>query len=514
MVVQVTTFAASIYSPGSKQISTHQEIAILPLALYNLGLAFGPLIGSPLGETHGRKAVVLITTPIFAFFTLGAGLSSNVASLTICRFFAGVFAAPAVGNASATIMDFTSERSRGSAMDFYYSVPTLGASLGPLVGGFVVQYRGWRWTQWTILFFTVAFYVPVVFTRETYKQTILWRRAKKLGIQGPPRARRTVLQSVHHFVATLLLRPIHMLLTEPIVTLVCLYNGFMFGLMYTYVVASPWVYSHYYGFNQTAVNLSFLGLIIGCIIAPIVLLTIEKLIFQPRLAAFRRNHTAETSFPPENRLYPAMMASFGLPATLFTFAWTTRKSIHWICPMILQGLTMVCNLMVYASANLFMMDVYGPLYGASAAGAAMLSRYLLSAAFPLFSLQMYQSLGLDSLNQCQRLKNALLQGGVTTEALDILMNEHLVEQRKDSGVVADAYPGANVVKSEGRRRLTRCVSCSLTFPQCSGSSSCRVHTWKEHATTRGSCIPVLPLGSITAGRTFEKSGSESRNLEY
>lgn len=28
------------------------------------------------------------------------------------------------------------------------------------------------------------------------------------------------------------------------------------------------------------------------------------------------------------------------------------------------------------------------------------------------------------------------------------MNEHLVEQRKDSGVVADAYPGANVVKSE------------------------------------------------------------------
>lgn len=39
------------------------------------------------------------------------------------------------------------------------------------------------------------------------------------------------------------------------------------------------------------------------------------------------------------------------------------------------------------------MDAYGPLYGASAAGAAMLSRYALSCAFPLFSLRMYKALG-------------------------------------------------------------------------------------------------------------------------
>lgn len=54
---------------------------------------------------------------------------------------------------------------------------------------------------------------------------------------------------------------------------------------------------------------------------------------------------------------------------------------------------MMNSVVIYASSNLFMMDAYGPLYGASAAGAAMLSRYTLSAAFPLFSLQMYESLG-------------------------------------------------------------------------------------------------------------------------
>lgn len=68
----VTTFAASIYSPGSKEVAAtfnvSEEVAILPLALYNAGLAAGPLIGAPLSETAGRKVVLLVTTPLFALF--------------------------------------------------------------------------------------------------------------------------------------------------------------------------------------------------------------------------------------------------------------------------------------------------------------------------------------------------------------------------------------------------------------------------------------------------------------
>lgn len=393
----VSTFAASIYSPGIAEVSStynvSEEVAILPLSLYNLGLAAGPMIGAPLSETAGRKIVILVTPPIFALFTLGAGLSTNIASLVVCRFFAGVFAAPAVGNASATITDYTAGRYRGISMGFYYSMPQFGAMLGPLVGGFVTEAKGWRWTQWTTIFFIVAFYVPVLFTKESYKKTILQRRAKRLAIEGPPHVERTVADAVRHFATTLLLRPIHMLLTEPIVTLVCVYNGFLFGLMYTYVVASPWIYEHCYGFGITGQSLSFLGLIIGTVLAPFLLVLVDYALYQPRLKRFRKAKPEEERFPPEHRLYPALIASFLLPGSLFVFAWTARPSIHWIVPIFFQGFAILASLLIYASANLFMMDSYGPLYGASAAGAAMLSRYTLSAAFPLFSLQMYRSLG-------------------------------------------------------------------------------------------------------------------------
>jgi MFS family permease len=130
----VSTFTASIYSPFQEQIRNEfgvsTEISVLPLALYNLGMAFGPLVGSPLSEAFGRKAVYMVTTPIFALFTLGAGLSQSVVSLTTCRFLAGIFAAPAVSNASATITDYTAGRYRAIALAFYYSIPFMGALSG------------------------------------------------------------------------------------------------------------------------------------------------------------------------------------------------------------------------------------------------------------------------------------------------------------------------------------------------------------------------------------------------
>lgn len=130
----VSTLAAAIYAPSHGEVAelfnVSDEIAILPLALYNLGLAFGPLIGAPLSEASGRKVVFLTTTPIFALFVLGAGLSQNAASLSICRFFAGLFASPAISNASATIIDYTAGRYRAVSLAFYYSTPFFGAVFG------------------------------------------------------------------------------------------------------------------------------------------------------------------------------------------------------------------------------------------------------------------------------------------------------------------------------------------------------------------------------------------------
>lgn len=126
--------ASPIYSPGSEEVASQfnvsTTVALLPVSLYNVGMAFGPMIASPLSETFGRQAVYLVVCPIFALFVLGSGFSQNIASLCICRFFAGTFASPGVAIASATIADMFAPGERAFPLIVYYTMPWLGSLTG------------------------------------------------------------------------------------------------------------------------------------------------------------------------------------------------------------------------------------------------------------------------------------------------------------------------------------------------------------------------------------------------
>ncbi|KAJ6785067.1 hypothetical protein PWT90_05250 [Aphanocladium album] len=401
LLAMVGTLVGAMYAPAQDAVAAAfgapREVAVLPLALYNLGLAFGPLVGAPLSETYGRRAVVLVTAPVFALFTLGGALSTrSVAGLVACRFFAGVFAAPLINNAPATMLDFTPTRYRGATLGVYYTIPSFGASLGPLIGAYIVHAGGggWRWTQWASMILVAAFYVPVaLFTRETYKKIILRRRAVRLGLCDSASQRTSPGRAFRYFATTLIQRPLHMLFTEPIVGFVSLYCGFIFALLYAFVVSVPWIFNHYYGIEEPNASLSFLGLMVGTLGASIPLVLIDVYYYQPRLLRWQAEHGEETLLPSEHRLIGAMAGSFLLPVFLFASAWTAASRVHWIAPMIFQGCVMFTSILIYSSASLFMLDSYGPLYGASASGAMMMSRYVLATAFPLFTLQMYKALG-------------------------------------------------------------------------------------------------------------------------
>nr|POF14435.1 polyamine transporter 4 [Quercus suber] len=128
------TIASSIYTPGRQEVQDEfhvsYEVALLPYVLFVLGLAFGPMISAPLSEHFGRRAVFLITMPLLGLFTIGAGFSTSIASLTVCRFFAGLFASPPLAIGSATISDLWNPAERAVPMAIYVTTPFLGPALG------------------------------------------------------------------------------------------------------------------------------------------------------------------------------------------------------------------------------------------------------------------------------------------------------------------------------------------------------------------------------------------------
>lgn len=392
----VCTIASSIYTPGRDSamadFGVSAEVALLPYVFYVLGLACGPLLAAPMSETFGRRAVYLIAIPIFALFILGSGFSQSIASLTVCRFFAGVFGSPGLAIGSATLSDMWKPHERAVPMAIYITTPFLGPAIGPLVGGYVSWARGWRWTEWTLLFFTVVGLTPALGMKETYKSAILKKRAKARGI--PPKGpQRTPLQAVKFFLGSTLTRPVHMALVEPVVGLFTLYIAVNFAMLYGFFAAFPYVFQTVYGFGIRSTGLTFLGLGVGCVVGCVIIIVFSKLVFKPQVQRSKEMGNGG-KVDPEARLYLGMIGSICLPVSLFWFGWSAQAGVHWICPVIAEGFFGCGNLLIFMAATLYLMDFYGPLYGASAMGANNLARYLLGAAFPLFIVQMYERLGI------------------------------------------------------------------------------------------------------------------------
>ena len=364
------------------------------MTIYVLGLAFGPIVSAPLSETFGRRLAYLYTVPLSLLFTLGAGFSPNFGAFLVLRLLAGAFGAGCLAIGAGSNSDMWPPISRAAASAVFLLAPFLGPAIGPPVGGFAVQAKGWRWTQWPILFIGLASVIFGLAQEETYKKIILQRRAKNFGLAPPPNPLPPGLARIKFLLFVTILRPLRMLITEPIVGCFSVYVAFNFSVLFGFFDAFPLVFQGIYHFNTGESGLTFLGIGFGCVVATLVFIGIDHVTYKRKtLAARARGDHAHLA--PEQRLYAAMIGSFLLPIGLFWFAWTARKDVHWIVPLIATVPFGIGNLLIFCSCVLCLIDTYGPVYGASAAAANGMLRYVLGAVFPLFTVQMYKRLGID-----------------------------------------------------------------------------------------------------------------------
>ncbi|KAF2737472.1 MFS general substrate transporter [Polyplosphaeria fusca] len=392
------TFGTSVYTPAlpdiMKEFNVSRTAALTGLTVYVLGLAFGPVLSAPLSETHGRRIVYLTSIPLFMLFILGAGFSQSFASLVICRFFAGLLGAPTLAVGGGTGADIWPPHNRAAITSIFLAAPFLGPSLGPIIGGFAAQYKGWRWTQWSILFITLPIFITALPNKESYKPVILRRRAASHStpLTRPPTAS-SQAAAVKRALMIGLFRPVHMLFTEPVVFFLSLYTAFAFGVLFCFFAAFPYVFQRApYSFSTSQSGLAFVAIGTGVLVASVSGVLFDHFFYQKQHAlavAAGKSNTA-----PEHRLHGMKWGAFGIPVGLFWFAWTAESGVHWAVPIVAAVPFAWGNLSLFTSAALYMVDVYGAQNGASSLAANGIFRYTLGAVFPLFTVQMYEAMGI------------------------------------------------------------------------------------------------------------------------
>ncbi|KAM0359568.1 hypothetical protein ACHAP4_003162 [Fusarium culmorum] len=151
-------------------------------------------------------------------------------------------------------------------------------------------------------------------------------------------------------------------------------------------IAFPIVFQGGRGWNQGVGGLAFLGIVVG------VALAILTFVYEDKRYA-KAGRTRGAPLEPEDRLPPAMMGSVLIPVGLFWFAWTSFNSIHWIVPIIGTVFFAWGLVLVFMALLNYLIDSY-VVFAASVMAANSVIRSLFGAAFPLFTKQMYQNLGI------------------------------------------------------------------------------------------------------------------------
>lgn len=420
-----------MFAPGADQLAadfhiTNQTVASLTVSIYVLGFAIGPLLVSPLSELYGRRVIYHSCAVLYFAFTVACAFSTDTAMFLIVRFLAGCVASGPMTVGGGTVADVTLPEKRGVAMALFFIGPLLGPVSTPCcvprrtfqelidLAGRRTHHWRFRYSEHWLALDLPSYHDPselyftslptlmlittqigllglpgLFFLRETNATVLLERKAERLrketgnshlvSKQGPP-------QSSRQMFSRAIVRPAKMLLFSPIVLLLSLYTGLIFGLIFLLFTTFPDVFEGQYGFSAQISGLAYLGLGLG--------MGCGLFAFSTFSDKYLKRKKQEGVQNPELRLVLMKVGACVVPVGCFLYGWTARYKVHWIVPIIGTWFIGFGALFIMMPIQVYLVDAYGPKAAASALGANLIVRSLFGAFLPLAGTSLYDTCGL------------------------------------------------------------------------------------------------------------------------
>ena len=105
-----------------------------------------------LADIIGRRRLYVRGTAMVALTTFAGGLMPDAPSLVVCRFLQGLALATIFSTGMAMLVASHRPEERGRVIGYSAAATYIGLSMGPVLGGLITQYLGWR-----LIFFMAAF---------------------------------------------------------------------------------------------------------------------------------------------------------------------------------------------------------------------------------------------------------------------------------------------------------------------------------------------------------------------
>ncbi|KAK7025996.1 hypothetical protein VNI00_015827 [Paramarasmius palmivorus] len=155
IVATALSSIAAVFNAGS-------VISWVPSAYLLTSTAFQPLYGR-FSDIFGRKSAICTAMAIFMVGNLISGFSKTIIQLIVFRGVAGVGGGGIISMMQIIVSDIITLRERGKYQGIIGGVVAVGYTVGPILGGALVQKVSWRWCFWITIPMSLVATCVVVF---------------------------------------------------------------------------------------------------------------------------------------------------------------------------------------------------------------------------------------------------------------------------------------------------------------------------------------------------------------
>ncbi|TIA91406.1 hypothetical protein E3P99_01067 [Wallemia hederae] len=375
-------------APGAEadlieQLNTSSTLFELGLGIYVIGYALGPLFLAPFSELVGRYRVYVVSYFIFMCMFITISLSPTITGVVLGRLISGLAASTGSTLVGGSIADIFDDESRGIPMSMFSMTALQGAGIFPLCFSWMMDKGlGYQWIEYVELIAAFVWFFFIISMGETRASAVLNHKAKKLRKKtGDQRyIAKTELKkpSFKELMTVSLMRPLHILFTEPIVIAFSLWMGFAWFIFYSIISSIGHIFQTQRDWSPGSIGLLYITFVLGLGLGGIANYFLQERLYQKKRT-------------PEARLYLAMVGGVCLPIGCFIYSWCSYSFVHWIGQAV--GLTVILFsiYIIYNTSFAYMSDAYR-LYASSAISAQNVFRNLMGGTTPLYITRWYDSI--------------------------------------------------------------------------------------------------------------------------
>jgi len=241
--------ATDMYLSGFSLIAdtfkTQPGLVSISLSIFFFGLAAGQLVYGPLIDQFGRKPLLLIGVFVFAVSSLLIAFAPSIHFFIAFRLLQALGSCAGMVIARAVVGDLYEEKGAARFFSLIMIVTIIAPIIAPTLGGFLIQYLGWK----AVFYFLAVFgFFGFWLVQSLLPETL-----------HPDQRAKTTLGGILRAYGHLLLRR-HFILP----TLVC---AISYGELFAFISGSPFVYINLHGVSPQNYGLLYAVNALGMIVA-------------------------------------------------------------------------------------------------------------------------------------------------------------------------------------------------------------------------------------------------------